>query len=111
LILENVDLFLGRNRDQAYVVLKIKENDEILLMIKEIDKIVQSYNFSSLLTEGYNPHISLASVAISDLKDLKKTEENLKKELKTMYVNKNVPILISQICCKIGERLNYFKLK
>ena len=107
-----MDIFLGRKLDQVYIVLKMQENEEISLILKEIDKIMFSYNFPVIFNEDHIPHISLASSAINEDSNLKKPQIS-KEDLKDLLENpsENIQILISQICCKVGERLNYFKLK
>ena len=90
----------------------MQKNEEISLMLKEIDKIMLSYNFPVIFNEEHIPHISLASSAIKEDSDWKK-EQISKENLQNLLENptENIQILISQICCKVGERLNYFKLR
>lgn len=110
--LNNLDIFLGRKLDQIYIVLKVQKNEEISLMLKEIDKIMQSYNFPVIYNEDHIPHISLASCAITEDSDWRK-EQISKEDLKNLVedTTENIQIYISKICCKVGERLNYFKLR
>lgn len=90
----------------------MQKNEEISLILKEIDKIMLSYNFPVIFNEEHIPHISLASSVIKEDSDLKK-EQISKEDLKILLENttENIQILISRICCKVGERLNYLKLR
>ena len=114
IFLEDIDIFQGRKGDQLFIIIKIKEKEGINLIIKEIDQIIASYNFPALFFENYIPHISLISANfIEILEDVNKLNETKKliKEIIKDYETKNFDVLISEVCCKVGERINYFKLK
>jgi len=109
--LQDFDIFLSQNGDQFFAILKIQEKESIILIIKEIDQILQSYNFPPLFFDNYIPHISLVSAQINQ--DFNALDENraVLKKIAKGYVKKNFEFNISKITCKIGERTNNFKLK
>ena len=109
--LKDCDIFLSQNGDQFFAILKIQEKESIILIIKEIDQILQSYNFPPLFFDNYVPHISLVSAQINQDSIVFDENKTVLKKILKGYVNKNIEFLISTITCKIGERTTNIKLK